>query len=266
MSRSRLFEALEDRALALGTTVQMNAPEIAELQSAAGLDFIMIDMEHGALGIEGATGLIRAVRAGGAATPIVRLPGCSAIETARILDAGAQGIIVPNVETAEQLRGIVDAAYYAPKGKRGACPCVRANDHGVRPWQDYADWSNANMFICAIIETVEGVRNFDEIISVPGLNAICIGTFDLGMSMGHGSNYDHPEVTATFNRLSTATRERGLELLGGVLDFNQLDAELESLTAAGVRLVLYPGDRFLLSALYRSAGQSLAKVVARSNH
>lgn len=263
MVGSRLHEALQQRGLALGTTTQMFSPEISELQAASGLDFIFIDMEHGALGIEAVTHLLRAVRAGGLATPIVRLAEASPIEASRILDAGAQGIVLSTVESAEQLRAVIDAAYYAPRGKRGACPTVRANHHGVQPWSEYAEWSNDNMFICATIETMEGVRNYEEIIAVPGLNAISIGTFDLSLSMGHAGDYTHPDVTAVFERLSSDARAKGLDIMGAVLDYSRLETELDRLTASGVRIILYPGDRFLLSSIYRSAGQTLARIIER---
>lgn len=265
MGVSRLREALKLRRMALGTTTQMFAPEISELQSAAGFDFVFIDMEHGALGIESVAHLIRAVRAGGEAAPIVRLAEASPIEASRILDAGAEGIVLSTVESAAQLRAVIDAAYYAPRGRRGACPTVRANHHGVQPWSEYAEFSNENMFICATIETVEGVRNHEEIMAVPGLDAISVGTFDLSLSMGHGSDYTHPEVVAVFEKLTAAARANGLEIMGAVLDYSRLEAELRRLTASGVRIILYPGDRFLLSSIYRSAGRMLAGIMEQGS-
>lgn len=260
---SRLRNALQRRSIALGTTCQIYSPEISELQSAAGFDFVFIDMEHGSLGLEAATQLIRGVRAGGDATPIVRLPGGSPTEASRLLDAGAQGVVVSTVESADQLQTIVGACYYPPRGKRGACPTVRANAHGVEPWSDYAKRSDDDMFICATIETVAGVKNFEEIIAVPGINAISIGTFDLSISMGYAGDYTHPEVVAIFDQITSVAKSKGLDLMGAVLDYSRLETELDRLTASGVRIILYPGDRFLLSSIYRSAGQTLADVVSR---
>jgi 2-keto-3-deoxy-L-rhamnonate aldolase RhmA len=110
MNYGRLSTAIQARGFALGTTLQMNTPEIAELQSAAGLDFVMIDMEHGALGIAATARLIRAVRAGGDAMPIVRQPNGSPAETAVVVAAGAHGVVAPKVESAAQLEAIVAAA------------------------------------------------------------------------------------------------------------------------------------------------------------
>lgn len=260
MVGSRLREALERRGLALGTTTQMFAPELCELQSASGFDFVFIDMEHGALGIEAVTHMIRAVRAGGSAMPIVRLAEASPIETSRILDAGAQGIVLSMIESAEQVRAVVDAAYYAPRGKRGACPTVGANQHGARSWADYAEWSNENMFVCAIIESAEGVRNIEKIMAVPGLSAISIGAFDLSLSMGHAGDASHPEVAAVIAHILSAARANKVDIMAPVLDYGQLESEIERLLASGARIILFPGDRWLLSSIYRAAGDTAARI------
>lgn len=253
MRRNQLFQALEDRSVAFGSVVQMNCPEICELQSAAGMDFVYIDMEHGALGIEAVTTMIRAVQAGGAAAPIIRVPDASPSMISRVLDSGAQGVIIPNVDTAEQMEAAVRATRFGPEGNRGACPAVRANQHGVMPWNEYATWANDNIFVCGIVETPLGLQNFDEIIAVEGLDAVAVGTFDLSVALGYANDYNNPAIISKFEELSAKIRAKGLELLGSVLNFNNIDAEMKRLKEADVRLVLYPGDRFLLSAMYRSA-------------
>lgn len=263
MRRNKIFQALEERALALGSVVQMNCPEICELQSAAGLDWVYIDMEHGSLDMGDVVQMIRAVQAGGEAAPIVRLPDATPTLVSRILDAGAQGVIIPNVDTAEQLAAAVRAAQFGPTGSRGACPAVRANGHGVQPWGEYAAWTRDNIFICGIVETELGLQNFDDIIAVEGVHAIAVGTFDLSVAMGYANDYKNPAIVSKFEELSSKIRAKGLDLMGSVLDYNHLEAEMERLKAADVRLVLYPGDRFLLSALYRSAVAGFAADAGR---
>lgn len=261
MKRNRIFQALEERSVALGSVVQMNCPEICELQAAAGLDYVYIDMEHGSLTLDSVVNMIRAVQAGGDAAPIVRVPEASPTLISRVLDAGAQGILVPNVDTAEQMRAAVRAAHFGPRGTRGACPAVRANFHGVVSWSDYSAWANDNIFVCGIIETEMGVRNFDEIVAVEGVNAMAIGTFDLSVALGYLNDYKNPKIVSLFEDLSAKIRARGIELMGSVLDYNYLDAEMKRLKEADVRLVLYPGDRFLMSAMYRSAVAQFAQGV-----
>jgi 4-hydroxy-2-oxoheptanedioate aldolase len=126
------------------------------------------------------------------------------------------------------------------------------------PWPGYAAWARENTFICATVETEEGIRNFDEIIAVEGVNAVGIGTFDLSVAMGFGGDYQHPKVVAKAAELSAAARARGLEIFGAVIEYSNLASELERLKSADARLVMYPGDRFLLSSIYKRAVASLS--------
>lgn len=262
MTPSRIHTAVAERGIALGSTAQLNAPEICELQSAAGLDFVFIDMEHGSLGIDAVASMIRGVQAGGTAAPIVRIPDSSPSLIARVLDAGAHGIVVPHIETKQQMQEIVAAAHFAPRGTRGACPTIRANAHGVHGWPEYAEWAADNILLCGTIESELGLKNYEEILSVAGLNAIAIGTFDLSLAMGLGGNYKHPDVNAKFLALAQSARRKNIDVLAAILDVSQIASELHRLRQAGVRLVLYPGDRFLLSATYRNAVAAATETLA----
>src|SRR5215218_2010932 len=117
--------ALRDRSVAFGTWAQMNAPEFCEIAGRSGLDFVIVDMEHGAFGIDSAVNMIRAVEAGGAA-PVIRVPDASRSGILKALEAGAVGLLVPNVDSKQMAEEIVAAARFAPRGTRGACPCTRA--------------------------------------------------------------------------------------------------------------------------------------------
>src|SRR5215211_7593517 len=122
--------ALQSKSIAFGTWAQMNAPEFCEIAGRSGLDFVIVDMEHGAFGIDSAVNMIRAVEAGGAA-PMVRVPDAARSGILKVLDAGAAGVLVPNVDNRGVAEQIVSAAKFAPRGTRGACPCTRATAHGV---------------------------------------------------------------------------------------------------------------------------------------
>ena len=258
MQQNKIIEALTTRKTALGTLVQMNSPEIAEMASAAGFDFIYLDMEHTNIGIDALANLIRAVQAGGNAAPIVRPPDASPEHIGRILDAGAYGLIIPGIDNAEQMADIVAAAHYGPTGRRGACPAVRANFHGVRPWPEYAAWARDNIFICGVVETERGFNEFDDIIAIEGVNAIAIGMFDLAVAMGRGGDYNHPDVVARFVDLAQRARSKNVDVMGAVMNYRQLDPELKRLRDAGVNIVIYPGDRFLLSSIFRDAVATLS--------
>ncbi len=209
--KNGIREALEKRNLALGTWVQMKNPEACELAAAVGYDFVIIDMEHGSFGWDSAVDMIRAVENGGA-TPVIRLPGDSPVDIKKALDAGALGIIVPRISTPEQASQVVQAAKYEPLGKRGACPVVRATSHGLLDWKTYRRWADENVMVWGIIETVEAVQNFVNILT-QGLDAIALGPFDLSMSMGLGGDPEHPEVKREISRLADMALKKGVDLV-----------------------------------------------------
>jgi 4-hydroxy-2-oxoheptanedioate aldolase len=191
--RNRVKEAIQESGFAVGTFIQTASPENAEIAAACGFDFLILDMEHGSFGMDQLVNLIRGAQIGGA-TPVVRLPDHSETNIHRVLDAGATGIVMPGVSTAEQAGKIVRAARYAPAGTRGACPRVRATAHGIHPWEKHVEWSNQNVMVWLIIETLEGFQNLEKIVKTPGIDAVAFGAFDLSQEMGLPGRTDHPEV------------------------------------------------------------------------
>lgn len=256
--KQRALKVLGDGQTAFGTFIQMNSPEACEIAARSGLDFIIIDMEHGSFGIESAVNMIRATQYAGAA-PFVRLEAYSRSAVLKVLDAGAVGIVVPNVESAEQLSEVVAATRYAPAGTRGACPCVRASDHGVWAWSDYTAWSAQNIMVIALVETQTGVANFQEILKVEGLGAVAIGQFDLSVSMGLAGQYDHPDVIERQSAMVRQAREKGVEVLGVVFDTEPDLAKnnVERWKGLDARMIAVSGDRFALVSAYQQLGCAL---------
>lgn len=248
-SRYRLHTALESAPFALGTWAQMNSPEFCEIASASGLDFVMIDMEHGSFSIDAAVNMIRATQIGGAA-PIVRVPACERALILKVLDAGAAGVLVPGVESAEVTAAAVSAARYAPAGTRGACPCVRASSHGVVAWKEYLDWAERTVKVGVLVETPAGVDNFESIVRVPGLDFVTLGPFDLSQAMGYEGDWKHPAVTEVMARLITIARANGVEVMMTIFDSDAeaLRRQRDRWVAIGARLFTVSGDRFMLSS------------------
>jgi 4-hydroxy-2-oxoheptanedioate aldolase len=191
--RNRLKEAIRKTGLAIGTFIQTASPESAEIAAACGFDFLILDMEHGSFGIDSLVHLIRGVQVGGA-TPVVRLPDHAETNIHKVLDAGATGILMPGVSTAEQAEKIAHAARYAPAGTRGACPRVRATAHGIFPWEKHVEWSEENVMVWLLIESLEGLKNLEEIVKTPGVDAVGFGAFDLSQEMGLQGRTGHPRV------------------------------------------------------------------------
>lgn len=150
-----------------------------EILGDAGLDFAIVDLEHGHFGLERATELLRACDAAGLA-PLARARDVAGMGP--LLDAGAVAVVVPGIEDAEAARAAVAAARYAPEGTRGACPCVRAGGHFIRDWRAHA--AHAEAGVIALVETAAGIAEIECIAAVAGLLALMAGPFDLSVSMG----------------------------------------------------------------------------------
>jgi len=251
MLKNRIKEALEARGVAIGTWVQMKSPEACELAGAAGFDFIIIDMEHGTFGIEGALEMIRAVESQGAA-PVLRLPDGSATTIKKALDAGANGIIIPGIRTGEQALQIVQAAKYEPKGKRGACPSVRATMHGLIDWKKYSEWSNGNTLVWPIIENTDAVSNISQIVSA-GVDGIVLGPFDLSMSMGLGGDMDGPDIKKALEHVMKVALERGVNVVAVLFEAEpeRILASAQHWLGLGCRIITALSDRALLANAYK---------------
>jgi len=176
----------------LGTFIQSAAPEFVEAAGYAGFRFAAVDLEHTYYGVEKTAEMIRAGEAADMAM-LARVPALDAIWIKKSLDLGASGIIVPNIDTAEQAAQAVRLCRFTPEGVRGACPGVRANRYGAGG-PEYYDQSNRDVAVMALVESPEGVKNFDAIVRTPGLTAVFLGPVDLSVAMGLKGNIAAPEV------------------------------------------------------------------------
>ena len=196
----------------LGTfSTLVEAPYI-EILGRAGFDFVITDCEESpgdSYGMQ-LDDLVRAADASGIAT-IVRPVENRAGAINRALNAGAEGVFVPHVRTAADCRAVVDAALYPPAGRRGAAPVVRAANFGIEPWADYRRRANRDNLAMIMIEDVEGVENIDEIVRIPGLAGVLIGTWDLAVELGCADyGPPKPQVMAHVSRVIDATVGAGL--------------------------------------------------------
>ncbi|PBC35632.1 hypothetical protein CJ179_47110 [Rhodococcus sp. ACS1] len=186
-------------------------PVWVDLVGAAGFDMMVLDCEEVAGDNYGAA-IENMVRAADAAQMsscirvVENIPG--AIN--RALNTGTEGIFIPHVRSADEARAAVAAARYAPVGCRGAAPVVRGAGYGVRKWDEYyAAAEEALVFI--MVEDKEGVSNIEEIVKVPGIDGIMVGTWDLAVELGRAQiGPTHPEVTAHVDHVIDVTVGAGL--------------------------------------------------------
>jgi 4-hydroxy-2-oxoheptanedioate aldolase len=240
----------------LGTWTQIAHADLIDALGAAGYDFTIIDTEHGAFGIETAEGLIRACEAAGV-VPLVRVPRGDTTAIYKALDAGAAGVLVPSVESEAEAQTAVAAARFAPHGRRGACPIVRAADHSMLPWAEFEAQQRANGVVL-MIETAQGVARADAICAVHGIKALLIGPFDLSVSLGHGGDVEHAQVRDAVERLLAAAQRAQLTVLMPAFAAEPavLAAQVARWSARGVRHFAIGADKIIVVnafARYRAA-------------
>ena len=244
----RSFQSLLAKGSSLGTWSQIMSPEAIDMLGAAGLDFTIVDCEHGAFGIETAEGLFRACDANGMA-PLVRAPSPDPAFVGRALDAGAAAVVMPGIATAAQAKAAVAAGRFAPEGTRGACPCVRAGGHYITDWRAYVGAQRRETGVMALVETAEGLANIEAIAAVEGLLALVIGPFDLSVSLGLQGDYRHPDVQAAIGRMLAAAQAAALPVIAPIFnpDLAEARRQQEEWRAKGVRHFVVGTDKIIFA-------------------
>ena len=182
----------------LGTMVTLPTASTAEILTDAGFDWLFIDGEHGPLSTGDILGILQAVSHRIAC--IVRVPSCDEVAIKKVLDLGAAGIIVPQVNTADQAADVVRFARYAPEGSRGV-GLARAHGYGFR-FAEYVANANAEVAVIVQAEHRTAVENIEAIVKVPGVDAVLLGPYDLSASYGKMGQIADPEVLAGINRIT----------------------------------------------------------------
>ena len=195
-----LKDALRQRKLLIGTLLTTASPEVAEVLALAGFDWLFIDLEHGCLSIQDAQRAIQAVA--GRCFTVVRVPEATDENIKRVLDTGCDGIIAPHVNRADEARRIVALAKYPPDGVRSA-GLGRAQGYGLR-FADYIASANGQSVVIVQIEHKDAVANVDEILQVPGIDALFIGPYDLSGSMGILGQVSDNRVLTAIEKVRTA--------------------------------------------------------------
>jgi len=237
------------REVMFGTIVTLDAPEVVEALCHIGYDWLFIETEHAPLAPPAVQHIVRTA---GDTPCVVRLSRGDEISIKRALDAGAAGIIVPQVNSAAHVRLIVSYAKFAPMGSRGF-GLSRASMYGMNA-ADYVARANDATAVMVLAEHIDAVEQIEDICAVEGLDAVCIGPYDLSSSMHRFGQIDHPDVIAAMNRVRDVCLARGMPvgIHGATPAFCAARvAEGYSLLTCGSDLGLFAGAaRNLLSTLH----------------
>jgi 2-dehydro-3-deoxyglucarate aldolase/4-hydroxy-2-oxoheptanedioate aldolase len=192
----------------IGTLVSLGAPEVTELLAGLGFDWLFIDTEHAPFDALGAQSLLQA--AGSNCPCVIRVPVGDEVWLKKALDIGAAGVIVPQVNSAEQAEHVVRLCKYPPEGTRGV-GIARAHGYGER-FQDYVAKANQEVAVIVQAEHIDAVKDINAIVKVKGIDAVFIGPYDLSASMGKPGQVGDPEVRAAIERVRKACMKRSIKL------------------------------------------------------
>ena len=254
MEKPHLKERFEKGEIVLGTWNIIPSPSLIEVIGHSGLDFIVIDSEHGPVNMESAENLIRAAEVAGI-SPIIRVSGNESYQVLRALDIGAHGVQVPHVSTKRDAELTVEYSKYHPIGKRGLSPFTRAGRYGTDA-DKHTIRSNEETMLIINIEGANGIKNLKEIMSVNGIDVIFIGPYDLSQSIGKPGKVNDPEVKNIIKKTAKAVKENGLVCGSFARDMKYL----EFLIDCRIQYITYMVDTAIILQSYKNINDSFMEI------
>ncbi|MCD6290157.1 MAG: aldolase [Anaerolineae bacterium] len=247
MRDNKVRAALKRGEFVIGTMVtEMRSPAIALMLANAGFDFMFIDMEHGSYDLATVADIIKVARLAGI-VPLVRVPDGLYHLIARVLDAGAMGVMVPRVETREQVERAVAALRYPPVGVRGCAVGRGNNDYRKDPLWEFTRHANDNILAVMQIERKAAIEHIDDLLSVPGVDVALVGPSDLTLSLGAPSPQD-AAVQAAIQKVIEAGKRYGVATGIHLRDVDQLKVWRER----GMTMLTYSTEADFIMAGARS--------------
>ncbi len=243
----------------LGGIARLAHPSTIEAMGYAGLDWVLIDGEHGSMSFETMETMCMYAYAGGI-TPVVRLHTISSSMIMRALDLGALGVMVPRVRTVADAEVVAAAARYHPEGTRGSGPS-RGVRFGALPALEYYKLSNQEVLTILCIEEAEAIENIEGIAAVPGVDILLVAPNDLSQSLGVHGDHKHPKMLDAIAKTAAAARRHRKWLAIGLRTLDKRD--LATYVDAGYDAVLVGVDLFHLREAYAAIVAEAATLRAR---
>jgi 2-keto-3-deoxy-L-rhamnonate aldolase RhmA len=254
--RNSAKDKLEAGELVLGIVLrQARTVDIAKAMKTSGYDWLFIDLEHSTMSLDTAGQICVAAQDAGI-TPVVRVPGVEHYHAAKALDGGAQGIVLPHVDTPEVAARMVQYCRYAPIGHRSWSAALPQLDFVPSSISEGSEAIDGATLLIPMIETAQAVNQVDDIAAVDGIDVLLVGANDLSMSLGLPGCFDHPQMIEALEAIVRACKRHGRHAaLGGI---NQPPLT-ERIIDMGYRMILTGSD---LSLLMAGAGRRAAELRA----
>ena len=208
MKQNKLKEKLKAGKPAFGTFVRMNAISM-EILGFTGWDFAIIDVEHGVHDWADVSNMIRAAHSADL-TAIVRVPGTAPINIQRALDAGADGVQIPQITSIEEAKQAVMGAHYYPMGNRGACGYSAATHYHTIPFPEHVETSNREALVVVHVENAWAADHIDELLEIEGIDTIFCGPWDMSQSLGIPGKVEDPAVAGRIEKVFQACAAKGV--------------------------------------------------------
>jgi 2-dehydro-3-deoxyglucarate aldolase len=243
---NKIRKKLKKNEVSIGSWMQLNSPDVAELMGQAGFDWVAVDMEHGSISYSDLPNIFRALELGGT-LPIARIAEGTLSNCKQALDAGAGGIIAPMIMEAEQLEQIINWCCWPPKGIRGV-GYSRANLYG-KHFDSYKYEAQAPLII-AQIEHINAVDNLESILGVGGLDATIIGPYDLSASMGLTGDLEHPDVIQACKKVIEISKKLGIP--SGMHVVQTVEQLLQDTVETGYCFIAYSTDGVIINTVTKN--------------
>lgn len=209
---NKLRQMIKENKKPLGTFVELGGANVVEVLGQTGIDFIIVDNEHGPFDVESSLECIRASESSGL-TPLCRVREIARPAILKLLDQGAAGLIVPYIETVDQVKKLIEFGKYAPIGKRGFSGSRKDRWSygypGSLPLQEQMDHWNREALLIPQCETTGCLEHIEEITALDGVDGIFVGPFDLSISMGMPGDFKNPKMLDAFERILGACKAAG---------------------------------------------------------
>jgi len=238
----------KNRELTVGSWITLAHPAIAEIMAKAGFDWLAVDLEHSVITLREAEELIRVIDLCDV-VPLVRLSANDPVQIKRVMDAGAHGVIVPMVNSAEEARKAVASVRYPPDGKRGV-GLARAQGYG-NSFERYKEWLSQESIVIVQVEHIKAVENLDAILSVEGVDGFIVGPYDLSGSLGIPGQFDNELMIESMSKIKIFIR-----ISSKIAGYHVVEPDVDQLrqrVQEGYRFLAYSVDIRMLDTCCRSA-------------
>lgn len=256
LKRNFLKEKLETGKHVLGTWSIIPSTVTTDIIASTGLDFIIIDQEHGPISFETAQNMAMVCESRGV-SPVMRIGNIDEADILKAMDIGVHCIQIPNVESNEDVIKLIQLAKYPPAGKRGFSPFTRAGNYSIDSATILTQRANENTLIAVNIEGKEAIDTFDDILAIEGVDIFFIGRFDLSKALGIPGQVNDIRVTQSLRELTNKINTAGK--YSGTIATSE--AEMEQYIKMGLKYIVYLVDCEILRSGYKTITENFRRVV-----